>query len=179
MPGQGRAVVDSHHELPTVSCSKAELEQDFAPFKALNWAPMGMTGHIVFEAYDHERPSTMSPIIIEQVIRSEIGFDNLLMSDDLDMNALSGEVPSRAVECVAAGCDLALNCWGRFDEMVEIANRLPDITAIARERLDRAMATVPRIAFANERLGELLAKRDELLALAGADKLTHAATGAA
>jgi beta-N-acetylhexosaminidase len=179
MPGQGRAVVDSHHELPTVSCSKTDLEQDFAPFKALNWAPMGMTGHIVFEAYDRERPSTMSPIIIEQVIRGEIGFDNLLMSDDLDMNALSGDVPSRALECVVAGCDLALNCWGRFDEMVEIANRLPEITPIARERLDRAMASVKPIEFAGERLGELLAKRDELLALAGGDKLTHAATGAA
>jgi beta-N-acetylhexosaminidase len=179
MPGQGRAVVDSHHELPTVSCSKKELEQDFAPFKALNWAPMGMTGHIVFEAYDGERPSTMSPIVIEQVIRGEIGFDNLLMSDDLDMNALCGDVPSRAVDCVAAGCDLALNCWGRFDEMVEIANRLPEITAIARERLDRAMTWVKPVDFASERLGELLAKRDELLVLAGADKLTNAATGAA
>jgi beta-N-acetylhexosaminidase len=179
MPGQGRAVVDSHHELPTVSSSKKELEQDFAPFKALNWAPMGMTGHIVFEAFDRERPSTMSPIIIEQVIRGEIGFDNLLMSDDLDMKALCGDVPSRAVDCVAAGCDLALNCWGRFEEMVEIANRLPDITSVARERLDRAMASVKPIEFANERLGELLAKRDELLALAAADKLTPAATGAA
>jgi beta-N-acetylhexosaminidase len=101
------------------------------------------------------------------------------MSDDLDMNALSGDVPSRALECVVAGCDLALNCWGRFDEMVEIANRLPDITPIARDRLDRAMASVKPIEFMGERLGELLAKRDELLALAGGDKLTHAATGAA
>jgi beta-N-acetylhexosaminidase len=179
MPGHGRAVVDSHHELPTVSVSKAELEQDFAPFRALNKAPMGMTGHIVFEAYDRERPATMSPVVIEQVIRGEIGFDGLLMSDDLDMNALSGDVPSRAAACVAAGCDLALNCWGRFEEMVDIANQLPDITTIARERLDRAMATIRPVEFANERLAELLVKRDELLALASADKLTHAATGAA
>jgi beta-N-acetylhexosaminidase len=179
MPGQGRAVVDSHHELPTVTASKAELEQDFSPFRTLNWAPMGMTGHIVFEAYDRERPATMSPVIIDQVIRGDIGFDNLLMSDDLDMNALSGDVPSRAVDCVVAGCDLALNCWGRFDEMVEIANRLPEITAIARERLDRAMATIKPVDFADERLSELLAKRDELLALASSDKLTMGATGAA
>jgi beta-N-acetylhexosaminidase len=179
MPGQGRAVVDSHHELPTVSCSKEELEQDFSPFRALNWAPMGMTSHVVYEAYDRERPSTMSPVIIDQVIRGEIGFDGLLMSDDLDMNALSGDVPSRAVDCVEAGCDLALNCWGRFEEMVEIANRLPDITKRARERLDIAMSSVKPVAFADERLGELMAKRDELLALASADKLTHGVTGAA
>lgn len=179
MPGHGRAVVDSHHELPTVSISKKELEQDFAPFRALNKAPMGMTGHIVFDAYDPDRPATMSPTIIDQVIRGEIGFDGLLMSDDLDMQALSGDVPSRAVQCVKAGCDLALNCWGRYDEMVEIAARLPEITDAARERLDRAMATIKPVEFAAEKLDHLLAKRDELLALASADKLTHAATGAA
>jgi beta-N-acetylhexosaminidase len=179
MPGHGRAVVDSHHELPTVCVSKNELEQDFAPFRALNWAPMGMTGHIVFEAYDAEQPATMSPVIIDEVIRSQIGFGGLLMSDDLDMNALSGDVPSRAVRCVEAGCDLALNCWGRFDEMAKIVEHLPDVTPVAKERLDRAMATIAPVDFAEERLTELLAKRDELLALASADKLTHAATGAA
>jgi beta-N-acetylhexosaminidase len=179
MPGHGRAIVDSHHELPTVSCSKNELEQDFAPFRTLNSAPMGMTGHIVFDAYDSHRPATMSPIVISQVIRGAIGFDNLLMSDDLDMNALCGDVASRAADCVAAGCDLALNCWGRLDEMVAIAGRLPDITDIARLRLDRAMASATPVDFADERLQMLLAKRDALLALASADKLTHAATGAA
>jgi beta-N-acetylhexosaminidase len=179
MPGHGRAVVDSHHELPTVSVSKAELEQDFAPFRALNTSPMGMTGHIVFEAFDRKRAATMSPIIIDEVIRGEIGFNGLLMSDDLDMNALCGDVPSRAAECVAAGCDLALNCWGRFDEMVAIAERLPDITAAAKARLDLAMASVKPVAFDAARLAHLLAKRDELLALALADKFTHAATGAA
>ena len=180
MPGQGRAVVDSHHELPTVSASKAELEQDFRPFQSLNWAPMGMTSHIVYEAYDRDRPSTMSPIIIDDVIRGKIGFDGLLMSDDLDMKALSGDVPSRAVECVAAGCDLALNCWGRFDEMVAIVDQLPDITFRARERLDAAMASIKPVDFVAERLSELMAKRDELLALAITDqKLTMGATGAA
>ncbi len=180
MPGQGRAVVDSHHELPRVSASKEELKQDFSPFSALNRAPMGMTSHVVYEAYDRDRPSTMSPVIIDQVIRGEIDFDGLLMSDDLDMNALEGDVPTRAVDCVAAGCDLALNCWGRFDEMVEIANRLPDISARARQRLDTAMATIKPVDFASERLGALLAKRDDLLAFAAADaKLTAGATGAA
>ncbi len=180
MPGQGRAIVDSHYELPTVTASKEELKQDFAPFHILNRAPMGMTGHIVFTAYDAEKPATMSPTIIDRVIRDEIGFDGLLMSDDLDMKALQGDVPSRAVDCVAAGCDLALNCWGRFDEMVETANRLPDISGAARARLDRAMATVAPVEFANEQLAALLDKRDRLLALANSDaKLTHAATGAA
>ena len=180
MPGQGRAVADSHYELPTVHASKEQLEQDFRPFRTLNWAPMGMTSHIVYEAYDRDRPSTMSPTIIDDVIRGNIGFDGLLMSDDLDMKALSGDVPSRAVECVAAGCDLALNCWGRFDEMVAIADRLPDITLRARERLDRAMASIKPVDFVAERLSELMAKRDQLLALASSDqKLTMGATGAA
>ena len=101
------------------------LETDLDPFRTLNWAPMGMTSHIVYEAYDRDRPSTMSPTIIEDVIRGNIGFDGLLMSDDLDMNALSGDVSDRAANCVAAGCDLALNCWGRYDEMVAIADMLP------------------------------------------------------
>jgi beta-N-acetylhexosaminidase len=182
MPGQGRAVVDSHHELPTVSAPASELEQDIAPFRSLNDAPMGMTGHIVFEAWDAAKPATMSSKVIAEIIRGEIGFDGLLMSDDLDMKALQGDVPSRAVDCVAAGCDLALNCWGRMDEMVEIANRLPDITHAARARLDRAMATIKPVEFASAKLAELLGKRDQLLALAGdhgGAKLTRAATGAA
>jgi beta-N-acetylhexosaminidase len=181
MPGQGRAVVDTHHELPHVHASEAELEQDLAPFRTLNWAPMGMTGHVVYDVWDDKRPSTMSPVIIEEVIRGKIGFDGLLMSDDLDMNALSGDVPTRAVECVAAGCDIALNCWGRFDEMVAIADKLPEITKAAKARLDRAMASAaPK--FDAARLADMLNKRDQLLAIAGEDagsKLTHAATGAA
>jgi beta-N-acetylhexosaminidase len=180
MPGQGRAVVDSHYDLPRVSSPKEELEADFSPFRALNWAPMGMTSHVVYEAYDSTRPSTMSPVIIDEVIRGNIGFDGLLMSDDLDMQALSGDIPSRAADCVAAGCDLALNCWGRFDEMVTIVERLPDITERARQRLNAAMATLQPVDFVQERLAELLAKRDALLALAHSDdKLTRGATGAA
>lgn len=179
MPGQGRAVVDSHHDLPRVSVSAEELEQDFAPFRSLANAPMGMTAHVIYDAYDSERPATMSPIILNDVIRGIIGFDGLLMSDDLDMNALSGDVPTRARDCVAAGCDIALNCWGRFDEMVRICEMLPEITDAAKDRLDRAMAGA-RIGFDGDRLAHLLGKRDELLALAQTDaKLTHGATGAA
>ncbi len=179
MPGQGRAVVDTHHELPHVHVSDAELEQDLEPFRALNKAPMGMTGHVVYDVWDARRPSTMSPIIIENIIRGKIGFDGLLMSDDLDMNALSGDVPTRAVECVEAGCDIALNCWGRFDEMVAIAEKLPEITDMAKARLDRAMAGAS-LTFDPGRLAHLLDKRDQLLALTNTEaKLTHGATGAA
>ena len=165
MPGQGRAVVDSHLELPTVTADAATLAQDLAPFAALKDAPMGMTGHVVFTAWDDAQCATMSPKIIHEIIRGEIGFTGLLMSDDLDMKALDGDVPSRAADCVSAGCDVALNCWGRFDEMVAIADRLPDITPAARARLDAAMATIRPIDSV-ERIAELIAKRDQLLALA-------------
>lgn len=165
MPGQGRAVVDSHLELPTVTADAATLAQDLAPFAALKDAPMGMTGHVVFTAWDDAQCATMSPKIIHEIIRDEIGFTGLLMSDDLDMKALDGDVPSRAADCVSAGCDVALNCWGRFDEMVAIADRLPDITPAARARLDAAMATIRPID-AVERIAALIAKRDQLLALA-------------
>lgn len=166
MPGQGRAVVDSHLELPTVTADADTLAQDLAPFAALKDAPMGMTGHIVFPAWDKDRCATMSPVILNDIIRGQIGFTGLLMSDDLDMKALQGDVPQRAVDCVAAGCDLALNCWGRFEEMVAIARLLPDITAGAHARLEAAMATIqPVDHFA--RLPDLIAKRDALLAMVG------------
>jgi beta-N-acetylhexosaminidase len=132
MPGQGRAVVDSHYELPLVDATEDELSVDLSAFARLNDAPMGMTGHIMFPVWDAERCATMSPVIIETVIRGRIGFDGLLMSDDLDMKALSGDVSDRAAACVAAGCDIALNCWGRMDEMVAIAAKLPDITTRGR-----------------------------------------------
>ena len=179
MPGQGRALVDSHHELPTVSASADDLAQDLAPFAALKNAPMGMTAHVVFEAWDAERCATMSPVVIQDIIRGQIGFTGLLMSDDLDMKALKGDVPQRAADCVAAGCDIALNCWGRLDEMRAIADMLPEITQAARARLDRAMA-LPVPAFDADRLAYLLDKRDQLLALADTSaKLTGGATGAA
>ena len=163
MPGQGRAVVDSHHDLPVVDAAEADLATDLFPFQRLFDAPMGMTGHIVFSAWDAGRPATLSPIVIGDIIRGRIGFDGLLMSDDLDMDALQGDVPSRAVGAVAAGCDVALNCWGRMDEMVAIAERLPALTDKGAERLARAMATIA--AGADGDFAELVAKRDALLAL--------------
>lgn len=179
MPGQGRAVVDTHHELPRVHASEYELDQDLAPFRALSTAKMGMTGHVVYEVWDGKYAATMSRKIIDEVIRGKIGFDGLLMSDDLDMNALTGDVPSRAVRCVEAGCDVALNCWGRFYEMVAIAEQLPEITEAAKVRLNRAMADTV-LKFDADRLAHVIDKRDRLLELTDtAAKLTHGATGAA
>lgn len=179
MPGQGRSVVDTHHDLPHVSASEDDLEQDLAPFRAMNNAAMGMTGHVVYDIWDSHNCATMSPFVIQHVIREKIGFNGLLMSDDLDMNALTGNVATRAANCVEAGLDLALNCWGRFDEMVAIAEILPDITEEARVRLDQAMAG-SKLTFDAERLSFLLAKRDQLLALTDTGtKLTHGTTGAA
>ncbi len=162
MPGQGRAVVDSHHDLPVVTASDEELEFDISAFRRLNKAPMGMTGHIMFEAWDSEYCATMSPTIIERVIRGRIGFDGLLMSDDLDMKALKGDVSDRAANCIAAGCDLALNCWGRMDEMIAIAHKVDAMTARATERLAAAMATIGVTPDTSE-IAALIAKRDSLL----------------
>ncbi len=162
MPGHGRALVDSHLDLPTVTADEAALATDLAPFQALKTAPMGMTAHIVYSAWDAALPASLSPTVIETIIRGRIGFDGLLMSDDLDMKALKGDIPALAAGVVAAGCDIALNCWGRMDEMIGIAAALPEITDVGRARLDRAMA----VGVAEEKpLGELLATRDALLAL--------------
>ncbi len=165
MPGQGRAQVDSHYDLPVVDADDATLEADLQPFRQLNTAPMGMTGHIMFPAWDTERCSTLSPFIVGEIIRGRIGFDGLLMSDDLDMQALKGDVPSRAAGAIAAGCDIALNCWGRMDEMVGIANILPSMTEAGCDRLARAMATIASVEDFGG-MAYLIAKRDELLALA-------------
>lgn len=163
MPGHGRALVDSHHLLPTVTASDAALEDDLAPFRALAHAPMGMTSHIVFEAWDRERPATMSPTVIEEVIRRRIGFNGLLMTDDIDMKALSGTPADKAAEAIAAGCDVVLDCWARMEEMRAIADRLGDMTPRARERLDAAMKNVQA---PEGDVVALIAKRDALLAIA-------------
>lgn len=165
MPGHGRAMVDSHLELPVVDAPEEELQVDLAPFRALNAAPMGMTAHIVYTAWDAGRPGSLSPIVIQTIIRERIGFDGLLMSDDLDMKALKGDIPALAAGVVAAGCDLALNCWGRMDEMQDIADALDEIRPESRARLDRAMATIAGEPD-HHSYEELAAKRDALLALA-------------
>ena len=162
IPGHGRALVDSHLELPVVTADLAALETDIAPFRTLRDAPIGMTAHVVYTAWDAQRPASLSPTVIGEIIRRRIGFDGLLMSDDLDMKALNGAIPDLAVAVVAAGCDLALNCFGKMDDMVGIANSLPDISDQSRARLDRAMASVSR-GDESASLAELLATRDALL----------------
>src|SRR5262249_37050065 len=120
MPGHGRALVDSHKELPVVTASADELEFDLEPFQRLASAPMGMTAHVVYTAWDPDRPASMSPIVIRDIIRGAIGFDGWLMSDDLGMEALQGDFGMRAAGVVAAGCDVALHCSGKMDEMAEV-----------------------------------------------------------
>ena len=167
MPGHGRALVDSHLELPVVRADADMLASDLQPFERLRDAPMGMTAHVVYTAWDAQRPASLSPTVIEDIIRTRIGFDGLLMSDDLDMKALQGSIPDLAAGVVAAGCDLALNCWGRMDDMLGIADQLPEITDVARARLDRAMGSVERGGDQPE-LAALLATRDSLLGLVAA-----------
>jgi beta-N-acetylhexosaminidase len=162
MPGHGRALVDSHKALPTVTANVMDLEWDIAPFRTLNWAPVGMTAHIVYTAWDAERPASLSPKVIQWIIREAIGFDGLLMSDDLDMKALNGPADELAEQVVAAGCDLALNCWGRMAEMTAIAARLPEMGDRGRERLAKAMATVAS-GPDDWTLDDALATRDLLL----------------
>ncbi len=166
MPGHGRSTCDTHLEMPTITASDAELETDLAPFRALNTAPIGMTGHLLFTAWDSANPATQSPYVIGEIIRGRIGFDGLLLTDDLDMQALTGTVPERAERSVAAGCDIALNCWAKMDDMTGIARRLPAMSARTTQRLEHALATM-RLDGANGDQGALLAKRDGLLALAG------------
>ncbi|MCX8477290.1 MAG: beta-N-acetylhexosaminidase [Sphingomonas sp.] len=164
MPGHGRALVDSHYDLPHVKADAAALELDLEPFTRLADAPMGMTCHVVFEAWDAERPATLSPRVIDEIIRGRIGFDGLLMTDDIDMKALSGTAGEKAAQALAAGCDVVLDCWARMDEMVEIAGRIGEATPECVARLARAMATVADEVEAAD-FGALIAKRDELLAL--------------
>ncbi|MEQ8500386.1 MAG: beta-N-acetylhexosaminidase [Sneathiellaceae bacterium] len=144
LPGHGRASVDSHLGLPRVTASAAELEAvDFAPFRALNDLPWGMTGHLVFEAFDPDRPATLSVPVIERAIRGSIGFDGALMTDDINMGALSGSLAERTDAALRAGCDLVLHCSGKLAEMQAVAAALLPTTPAAAERLQHARDTRP------------------------------------
>jgi beta-N-acetylhexosaminidase len=168
MPGHGRSEVDSHNALPTVTAAAAELEADLAPFRTLSHALIGMTGHLVFTAWDAERPATLSPTIIRDIIRGQIGFDGLLLTDDIDMQALGGTIPVRAAAAQAAGCDIILNCWAKIADMEGICAVLPAMSEATAARLDRALAETRLAPAVAEEAADLLARRDALLALAGA-----------
>ena len=145
IPGHGRAMADSHLHLPVVEASLAELEaRDFAPFKALADMPMAMTAHVVYAAVDARRPATTSPAVIERVIRGVIGFEGLLISDDLSMKALTGDFTQRARDSLFAGCDLVLHCNGGMAEMKAVAKGTGPMTARAAERAAAALARLPK-----------------------------------
>jgi beta-N-acetylhexosaminidase len=139
MPGHGRATLDTHHDLPTVAARADDLiATDFAPFAALADLPMAMTAHIVFSAYD-DRPATQSPAMI-RVIREVIGFHGLLVTDDLNMQALSGTVAARAAASLAAGCDIALHCKGTVADMAATAAAIGPMPAATATRAAAALA---------------------------------------
>jgi beta-N-acetylhexosaminidase len=139
IPGHGRATVDSHKALPRVDADRHTLEtSDFVPFRALRDAPWAMTAHVVYSAFDQRRPATLSPIVIEQVIRGFIGCDGVLISDDLSMQALTGDFGERARAGLAAGCDLLLHCNGDIKEMRQVAAGVRPLDEAAELRLARA-----------------------------------------
>src|SRR6266568_263990 len=142
IPGHGRATADSHFKLPTVDTAKSELERtDFAAFRPLRDLPMAMTAHVVFSALDPAQPATTSATIIREVIRGAIGFQGLLMSDDVSMNALAGSIAERTRAIVDAGCDMVLHCNGNLDEMRTVAAETPELKGEALDRAKRALAS--------------------------------------
>ena len=142
IPGHGRATADSHFRLPTVDTPQRELETtDFAAFRPLSDLPMAMTAHVVFSALDPLHPATTSATIISQVIRGLIGFQGLLMSDDVSMQALSGSIEERTRAIFAAGCDMVLHCNGNFAEMREVATVTPELSGKALQRAERTLAS--------------------------------------
>jgi beta-N-acetylhexosaminidase len=162
IPGHGRATADSHLALPRVTTSAEELSAtDFVTFRSLNQCPMAMTAHVVYDAIDPQRPATTSPKLIRDVIRGEMGFDGLLMSDDVSMNALSGPLSVRAKAALFAGCDVVLHCNGGMEEMREVAEEAKPLDGVALKRAEHALSHLsapdpfdPAAAFA--RLTELM-----------------------
>lgn len=172
MPGHGRALVDSHHALPVVDTPRGELEAtDFSPFAALADAPWGMTAHVVYSAIDPQAPATTSRIVVDEIIRGFIGFDGVLVSDDLSMQALRGGLADRAAAALAAGCDVALHCNGKAEEMTAVAGAVPALTAAAERRLAAATARLahppPLDELADMDMPAMCARLDGLMAAAG------------
>ena len=158
IPGHGRALVDSHKALPVVDAEAEALARvDFVPFGALSHMPMAMTAHVVYTALDPENPATTSARVVGEVIRGRIGFDGLLMTDDLSMHALSGDFAARTRACLSAGCDVVLHCNGVMDEMRAVAEATPPLSGRALERADRATALLA----APEGIAEAGSLRDE------------------
>jgi|SRR5271165_2805726 len=142
MPGHGRARADSHHELPIVNASRGELTRDFAPFKALRDLPMAMSAHLIYMAVDSDRPATASPTVVGEIMRGEIGFDGLIMSDDISMNALDGSFDERARTIFDAGLDVVLHCNGKLDEARAVAAVSPELVGASLRRAKAALACI-------------------------------------
>ncbi|HVU20038.1 MAG TPA: beta-N-acetylhexosaminidase [Rhizomicrobium sp.] len=141
IPGHGRATADSHLALPRVTTGPEELSAtDFVTFRSLDRCPMAMTAHVVYDAIDPQRPATTSPKVIRDVIRGEMGFDGLLMSDDVSMNALSGPLSVRAKAALFAGCDVVLHCNGNMTEMREVAEEAKPLDGAALKRAEHALS---------------------------------------
>jgi len=163
LPGHGRATADSHHELPVVKASMAELQaKDFVPFQALKDAPFGMTAHILYSAIDPVNPATLSKLVIARVIRMKIGFTGLLMTDDMSMKALDGELGDLAVRSLDAGCDIILHCNGNMREMKEIAAPLEMDTGTLENRIATLVRRIERVPMADR--ADLRQRYDELMA---------------
>ena len=163
IPGHGRAIADSHLALPRVSTSAEELSAtDFVTFRSLNQCPLAMTAHVVYEAIDAQRPATTSPKVIRYVIRGEIGFDGVLLCDDLSMNALAGPLSVRTKAALFAGCDIVLHCNGKLEEMREVAGEVKPLEGVPLKRVEAAMAHLAEetngfdAAVADAHLAELL-----------------------
>jgi beta-N-acetylhexosaminidase len=142
MPGHGRARVDSHLELPVVDAERSELSRDFAPFFALKDLPMAMSAHLLYTAIDPRRPATASPIVVKEIMRGEIGFDGLIMSDDLSMKALKGPFDERAAAVIEAGLDVVLHCNGDLAEARAVASAAPVLSGASLRRADAALAAI-------------------------------------
>ncbi|WP_415716902.1 beta-N-acetylhexosaminidase [Roseibium sp.] len=141
IPGHGRAVVDSHLELPRVEACETALESvDFRPFKALSHVSLGMTAHIVYASIDAETAGTQSRKIVEGIIRDRIGFKGCLMSDDMSMHALGGDFGDRSRKILEAGCDIVLHCNGDMDEMLAVAEVVPELSGVSKSRCADALA---------------------------------------
>jgi len=160
MPGHGRATVDSHLDLPRIDADFDDLaDSDFLPFRMLNDLPWGITAHLVYKAIDPDRPATLSPKVIAEVIRGEIGFAGLLVSDDMSMKALQGGLDRLAADLIAAGCDVALHCNGKLDEMRLVAAGCGALSQAARARYERGRQRINRDpAFDAQELAEELAE---------------------
>jgi beta-N-acetylhexosaminidase len=141
IPGHGRATADSHLKLPVVATDRATLEAtDFVAFRPLSRLPLAMTAHVVFSAIDPDAPATTSVTMVREVIRGFIGFQGLLMSDDVSMKALSGSIAERTTAAVAAGCDVVLHCNGDLAEMAQVAGAVPELTGEAARRAEAALS---------------------------------------